>query len=463
MQTFCSFSLNSACQKMLKKIFLVLILVSVCSLQASAWRGFDGYKKQVDASDIGTNESNFNGNFNSSNCDDVQECLDTIDNFTILSSEVDGVIGNEIKDVASTRLTRSGSGTEVSPYLVDLNLANPNTWTAAQGINYDAPDQTPFQTAFQALFTTWDDSATNEEPGFSAIYGGISDSHATTGTIEDSVVQKSGFEIGMFRTFDSDVNWVDGIETIRGYASAIQVTGSISGAKHNYELIGMDMSVLDTTTYSGTGTHLTTVYGNKITVTANGVITGGTVTRNTYGEYIQVSGSTDGTSTAYGIYINDVGGADTNYAINSQADKPSFLKGSLQIEDSLQVDSIVNDTGLAAGTYTPTLTNTTNVAASTAYECQYMRVGNTVTVSGKVDIDPTSAGSQTVLGMSLPISSNLGAEEDLAGSSSQKFASGINNFAIYGDATNDRAKFEVSNASSGSNISFYFTFTYQVI
>src|SRR5688500_4743620 len=36
---------------------------------------------------------------------------------------------------------------------------------------------------------------------------------------------------------------------------------------------------------------------------------------------------------------------------------------------------------LTSGTYTPTLTNTTNLDGSTAYECQYLRVGNTVTVS----------------------------------------------------------------------------------
>src|SRR5438093_6787266 len=35
---------------------------------------------------------------------------------------------------------------------------------------------------------------------------------------------------------------------------------------------------------------------------------------------------------------------------------------------------------LDAGTYTPTLTNSVNVAASTAYVCQYLRVGAVVTV-----------------------------------------------------------------------------------
>ena len=32
------------------------------------------------------------------------------------------------------------------------------------------------------------------------------------------------------------------------------------------------------------------------------------------------------------------------------------------------------------------------MAASTAYTCQYLKVGSVVTVSGRVDIDPTGAG-----------------------------------------------------------------------
>ena len=44
----------------------------------------------------------------------------------------DGFVGNEITNVANATLTRSGSGTAVLPWLVALNLANANTWTATQ-------------------------------------------------------------------------------------------------------------------------------------------------------------------------------------------------------------------------------------------------------------------------------------------------------------------------------------------
>lgn len=117
---------------------------------------------------------------------------------------------------------------------------------------------------------------------------------------------------------------------------------------------------------------------------------------------------------------------------------------------------------IASGTYTPTLFNTTNVAASTAYACQWLRVGNVVTVSGKVDIDPTLAGD-TVLGISLPIASNIGAAEDLAGAA-QAPGAAAQGAALLGDLTNDRATLQyVAIAAALGNLSYYFTFTYEVI
>lgn len=112
------------------------------------------------------------------------------------------------------------------------------------------------------------------------------------------------------------------------------------------------------------------------------------------------------------------------------------------------------------GTYTPTLTGVTNVAASTAYACQYVRGRNTVTVSGRLDIDPTAAGS-TVLGISLPVASNFSAVEQCAGVA---FASGIAGMgaAIRADTTNDRAEL-VYVAVDTTNQPIYFHFTYRVI
>lgn len=113
----------------------------------------------------------------------------------------------------------------------------------------------------------------------------------------------------------------------------------------------------------------------------------------------------------------------------------------------------------ATGRYTPTLTGVANVAASTAYECQFTRVGELVVVSGKVDVDPTAAVS-TQLGISLPIASNLGAAEHCAGTAvCPTIAS--QSAAILGDATNDRAQMEWI-AADITNQPMYFIFMYRI-
>jgi hypothetical protein len=120
-----------------------------------------------------------------------------------------------------------------------------------------------------------------------------------------------------------------------------------------------------------------------------------------------------------------------------------------------------SDGNVFSGTYTPTLTNTLNVAASTAVTCQYMRVGKVVTVSGQVNIDATATGD-TVLGVSLPIASNFGAGRQCGGVFSKTFTASANAGAIYGDATNNRATFRI-NSDTTADQGYTFTFTYQEI
>lgn len=115
---------------------------------------------------------------------------------------------------------------------------------------------------------------------------------------------------------------------------------------------------------------------------------------------------------------------------------------------------------LKAGTYTPTLTNTTNIDASTSYQAQYMRIGNVVSVSGKVDIDPTAAGSVT-LGISLPIASNLTNNEDVGGVLTNSATSAMT-LAIRANTANDRAE-AIGNATPTTNSPCYYIFQYEVI
>lgn len=117
-------------------------------------------------------------------------------------------------------------------------------------------------------------------------------------------------------------------------------------------------------------------------------------------------------------------------------------------------------TATSHGTYTPTLTGVANVAASTSYAAQWLRVGNTVLVSGRVDVDPTAAAS-TQLGLSLPVASNLTAANECAGTAASPTIAG-QSAAILGDAANNRAQLEWV-AVDVTNQPMYFVFSYVVL
>ena len=151
------------------------------------------------------------------------------------------------------------------------------------------------------------------------------------------------------------------------------------------------------------------------------------------------------------------------------------VTGRIQIMDNIgPVGTTVSTTGgsvisstygnswdpVVYGTYTPTLTNVTNVAASTPRLATYIRVGNTVTVHGQCDVDPTGAGA-TELGISLPIASAFTTAYQCGGTGASTGVAGFS-AGIDADATNDRASMRWV-AVDITNQSVMFTFGYQVI
>lgn len=138
----------------------------------------------------------------------------------------------------------------------------------------------------------------------------------------------------------------------------------------------------------------------------------------------------------------------------------------IQIARTAVAAPAASDGNVFSGTYTPTLTNVTNVSASTAFSCQYMRVGNTVTVSGQVEITPTAANAHTLLGISLPIASSFGASRQCRGSSCMETTAAseiqLGNGGVSADTTNNRAQLRCA-PSTTNNRAHSFTFTYLVI
>jgi hypothetical protein len=115
--------------------------------------------------------------------------------------------------------------------------------------------------------------------------------------------------------------------------------------------------------------------------------------------------------------------------------------------------------GITSGTYTPTLTNVSNVDASTAYTCHYTQIGNIVTVSGRIDVDATGVGFDAVIRISLPIASNLTTTEDASGVIASN--SGSEQGFIEADAANNTALTALG-ATATVNLEYRFIFTYEI-
>jgi len=116
---------------------------------------------------------------------------------------------------------------------------------------------------------------------------------------------------------------------------------------------------------------------------------------------------------------------------------------------------------LYSSTYTPTLTNSTNVAASTTGSCQFMRVGNVVTVSGQLSVDPTLAAVLTIIFISLPVASTFTSGRSAAGS-----AASVSNIygevgGILADTSGNRMELRLL-PTSAANQSYSFHATYLI-
>ena len=119
-----------------------------------------------------------------------------------------------------------------------------------------------------------------------------------------------------------------------------------------------------------------------------------------------------------------------------------------------------SDLALAAGTYTPTLTNVLNLSASSAQVCFWSRNGDVVTVSGVVNVDPVAAGA-TVLALTLPLASSFLTTYQCAGVAASAGVAGLV-AAITADAVNDRALLSwVAVDVAAQDLSF--TFQYRII
>jgi pectate lyase len=116
---------------------------------------------------------------------------------------------------------------------------------------------------------------------------------------------------------------------------------------------------------------------------------------------------------------------------------------------------------LDSGSYTPTLSAGVNIASSTLYPTSYLRIGNSVTVSGAMKISMTATPATTSFEVNLPIVSDVNSAYDLGGTAAVTNTTGTLNdpIAIVANSTNNTAKFQMywtGSAASDRNVSFQF-------
>jgi hypothetical protein len=153
------------------------------------------------------------------------------------------------------------------------------------------------------------------------------------------------------------------------------------------------------------------------------------------------------------------GNADTATGLSVTAGKTLTVSNSLTIT-ATDGATIAAGGGIVSGTYTPTLTNVTNIAASVLnQDFIYLRIGTSVLVCGSVQIDVTTAGVSSALGISLPVASNFGTTYDLNGTAS---CPGEYGGAVISSSVNDRAEVYITPISN-ANLYWRIVFAYRII
>lgn len=118
--------------------------------------------------------------------------------------------------------------------------------------------------------------------------------------------------------------------------------------------------------------------------------------------------------------------------------------------------------GITRSAATPTLTNVTNVAASTASDFTSIRIGNDVIFFGRITIDVTSASVATELGIALAHASNFTLFAQCGGVAYSKDQAGLGAI-LRADITNDRISLQYVAGAGTASYEFFLIGGYNVI
>jgi hypothetical protein len=126
------------------------------------------------------------------------------------------------------------------------------------------------------------------------------------------------------------------------------------------------------------------------------------------------------------------------------------------------VVAIITALNVSYGVYTPSVSNLSNITSDARYSStMFTRVGNVVTVSGKIQIVPTAAGA-TSLDLSLPVATNnFSDDSQAAGVGMYINGSSFATARIYANNATQTVKF-LYRAPDTAVADFSFSFSYTI-
>lgn len=342
------------------------------------------------------------------------------------------------------RFYKSKSGTIGTPAIV----ASGDTLGL---ISAHGDDGTAFLPAAQITF------ASDGTPGVNDMPGRITFSTTADGaaTVTERMRIDSAGNVGIATTASAGTRFsIGGSHTGASTYLAASIGGTVQSDVADYFAVRTGAFTQATAFTLASLTHYT---ANQGTIGAGSSVT------NQYG--FRVFSTLTGATNNYGVY-SDIASGTGRYNFYASGTAANYFAGETTVNSGLTIGRTAvtapasTDGNVFSGTYTPTLTNTANVASSTAFVCQYMRVGTVVTVSGAVTIQATAAASTaTVLGMSVPVASNFTSVSQCSGTAVEE--SGATSIRVYADSTNDRMTFAYP-ASTISARTYSFVVTYLV-
>lgn len=260
-----------------------------------------------------------------------------------------------------------------------------------------------------------------------------------------------------------DATWVSIPSTGWGFSGNAISAGQFLGTTNTQPLTFEQNSNIRMQFQNGGSTHITDIVGSGVSSEWSfdslslGDSGGGASFLTLLPNLYLVFTASDATT----LILNSPIGYSSSYTLTLPIDPPLVNQVPITIDGVGTLGWTTSSNN--SGTYTPVLNNQTNIAASTSYPCQWMQVGNTVTVSGKIDIQVTLSTTDSYLEMDLPTFVNPFNNDYEAGGTGSHSGSKTDVLSIEAEPSKTLVIFRINTLISISSQSYFFNFTYQII